>query len=140
MTAPPYWLETLVDLIGNAMEPHSFSGPLGYRYRHDTEDELWEVMVYPTPVSLEGGPEDSAVVSPGFTLDLMPVLDAFEALEAVYWTAQSLDPYDSLSPSVAIEGRYQEHDVFLQILAEAPEDEPPGAAVTIPTSEHGTLH
>lgn len=139
MTTSPDWLETLVDLIGSAMEPHSFAGPLGYRYHHDAEDEVWEVIVYPVPVSLEDGSEDGAIVAPGFTLDLMPVLDAFEALEAVYWIAHSF-PYDALSPSVAIEGRYQQHDVSVQVLAEAPEDEPPGVAVTLPSAESGTLH
>lgn len=134
----PPWLEALVELIANAMEAHSALGPLGYRYR--CEDELWEIVLYPTPVALHGGPEDGMVVSPGFSLDLKQVLETFEEVLAAHWTAHPFSPSDCDHPSVSIEGRYQGRAVFLRILAEAPDDEPPGLAVEIPSADHGGMH
>ncbi len=137
MITPP-WLEALLELVENAMEAHSALGPLGCRYRH--EDALWEIMLYPTPVALRGGPDDGTVVVSGFSLDLKQLLEAFEEVIAVNWTSQAFGPHDSDNPSISIESRFQGQAVYLQILAEAPADESPGLTVDMPIADHGELH
>jgi hypothetical protein len=52
-------------------------------------------------------------------------MSAFEELADVNWCSQSFGPNDNRGPRISIEGVYQGHDVYLEVLAEAPEDEGP---------------
>jgi hypothetical protein len=139
MTTPPAWLDALVETTVNSMEVHSPS-TIGYRYYEADDDEPWEVILYPTPVELRGGAEDGAVLSPGFSLDLKALCEAFEEISALEWTAHPFGPRDAENPSVALEGRYQAHAVYLRILAYAPADEPPGLTLDVPPQAEGALH
>lgn len=134
----PQWLETLVQLVANAMEGYTALGPLSYRYRH--QDGVWEIVLYPTPIALRGGPDHGAIIVPGFSLDLKPLLDRFEEVIAVSWTTQPFGPDDSANPSVSIEGRFQGQTTYLQILAETPPDESPGLTLDMPSTDAGALH
>lgn len=137
MTTPP-WLEALVELVANAMQAHSALGPLAYRYRH--EDDVWAIVLYPTPVALRGGPDDGTVVFPGFSLDVKQLLAIFEELVAVNWTTQPFGPEDLDNPSITIEGRFQGQSVYLQILAEAPPDEAPRLTLDVRGADPSELH
>ncbi len=139
MTTPPAWIEALFEEIMNGIEAHS-PGNFGYRYGDADEDDLWEILLYPTPVELHGGTDDSALGIPGFSLDVKAVCDAFDVIDSLYWTAHSFGPHDQDNPSVAIEGRYQGHSVYLRILAYAPEDEPPGLTLALPSPDTDPLH
>jgi hypothetical protein len=97
-------------------------GPLGYWWRE--EEGLWEFTVFPTPVELVGGSVDGAVVAPGFHLDLEQLRAAFERVVDFGWNA--LGVVDPDGPYVWLEGIYQGQEIFLRVLAEAPEDEEPG--------------
>jgi hypothetical protein len=97
-------------------------GPLGLRYRE--EEGFWEVWIYPTPVELVGGRHDGEVVVPGFSLDLEQLHECFESVVAFHWNALGLNY--SEGPHVAIEGIFQGCEVYLQVLAYAPEGEEPG--------------
>ena len=140
MPSAPLWLDTLLDHVAQAMEAHSVLGPLGYRYLEEPEGEFWAIQIYPTVVELRGGPEDGTLIAPGFSLDLKSLLEAFEDVVAVSWVAQPFGPDDTDNPSVSIEGRYQGQAVYLQLLTEAPEDEPPGLTVDLPAPDPGGLH
>ncbi|MGF1614812.1 MAG: hypothetical protein ACFCVA_13130 [Gammaproteobacteria bacterium] len=137
MLEPP-WLETLVQQVANAIEAHSALGSLCYRYRH--QDGVWEIVLYPTSIALRGGPDDGAIIVPGFSLDLKPLLDSFEEIIAVSWTTQPFGPDDSDNPSIAIEGRFQGQTTYLQILAEAPPDESPGLTLDMSSADASALH
>ena len=104
------------------MTADSPMGPLGYRYGED--DGPWQIDLYPTPVELVGGAVDGEVVAPGFSLDIEQLRGLFDRLDAVAW--QSLGFPDGEGPHVSVEGVYQGHEVFIQVLAYAPEDEEPG--------------
>ena len=58
-------------------------------------------------------------------------MSAFEELADVNWCSQSFGPNDNRGPRISIEGVYQGHDVYLEVLAEAPEDEGPGFKVDL---------
>ena len=124
MSPPSDWLDSLVELAASCMEAHSGLGTVGYRSTE--EADLTEVLVYPTPVELVGGEEDGALVVSGFTLDIQTLTSAFEQVIAIYWYSRSLGLYDFPGANVSIEGRYQGHSVWMQILADPPEDEQPG--------------
>jgi hypothetical protein len=102
-------------------------GPLGFRYVE--EDEFWEVVVYPTPVELLGGTHDGAVVAPSFSLDLEGLRAAFDRVDDFSWNALGLNDPDG--PYVWVEGDYRGHDVWLRVLAQAPEGEDPGMKLDV---------
>ena len=107
-------------------------GTLGYRCRE--EEGFWEVAIYPKPVELVGGAEDGEVVAPGFSLDLEALRSLFERVDAFSWVALGLS--NSEGPQVSIEGLYQGHEVYVQVLAYAPEDEEPGMKLDTSPRRH----
>ncbi len=121
----PAWLDDLLEAVAHCVEPDSPMGPLGMRYWE--EDDFWEIRIFPTPVELVGGAQDGAVVLPGFTLDLRELQAAFEEIVECVWNALGLNVPEG--PHVAIEGTFQGHEVYLQVLARPPEDEEPGLKV-----------
>jgi len=129
MAEAPQWLVSLVDAVGNRMEPYSATGPLAFRWRQ--KGDFWEIAVYYTPGEVIGGAEDGAVIVSGFSLHLQELISAFEKVADACWRSHSFGPHDSLGPHISIEGIYQGHEVWLQILAEAPEDEEPGFKVDL---------
>jgi hypothetical protein len=136
---PPAWLTNLIELIMEHLDVHS-PGAFGYRYGQEEDDEVWEIMLYPTPVELQGGSADGEWVFPGFSLDLKPLYEAFDTVDVLYWTSQSFGPHDQDNPSIAFEGRFQGHSVYLSILAYAPDDELPGMTLALPPPEDGVVH
>jgi len=121
----PDWLEQLVEVVVANVEPDNVVGPLVFRYGE--EDGFWEVVLYPSPVELVGGTVDGDVVAPGFTLHLEGLRAAFQRVDELCWNALGLVGNDG--PYVVIDGEYQGHEVYLRILAYAPEDEEPGTKV-----------
>jgi len=135
---PPSWMETLIDVVLGCLEVHTLMGPLGFRF--EEENGLWAITAYPTPVELSGGAVDGMVVSPGFSLELEPLFAAFEEISDMRWSVYRYGLHDSDGPELSIEGVYEGHEVYLRVLAEAPEDEEPGikvdtSAVTVTNPE-----
>ena len=126
----PEWLDALAESVAGHITADNAAGPLGFRWRN--ADGIWELVIFPTPVELVGGAEDGAVVAPGLSLDLEGLRAEFEQILACSW--QSLGYPDDEGPHVSIEGVYHGHDVFVQILAYAPDDEEPG--MKLDTSRH----
>lgn len=116
------WLDELHDAVSACVEADSPMGPMGLRYRE--EDGLWDVWIYPTPVELVGGADDGEVVVPGFALDLDGLRAAFESVAAFGWNALGLIHPEG--PHVYVEGVFEGREVYLQVLAYAPEGEKPG--------------
>lgn len=129
MSEAPAWMESLIDLVAGCMETHSEAGPLAFRWRQ--EEDQWHIMVYPTLGELIGGADDGALVFPGFSLDIQELTTAFEELVDVHWRAQALGSHDQEGRHVSIEGVYDGHQVYLQVLSDAPEDEEPGFKVDL---------
>jgi hypothetical protein len=116
------WVDGFVEAVAACMTSDSPMGPLGYRYGE--EEGFWEIDVYATPVELVGGAVDGEVVAPGFTLDVEELRPAFDEIKALMWHSLGF-PHDE-GPRLVVEGVYQGREVFLQVLAYAPEDEEPG--------------
>ena len=129
MAEVPQWLASLIDAVGNCMESHCTSGPLVFRWRQ--EDDFWEIAVYSTLGEVVGGVEDGAIFVPGFSLDVQELMSVFDEVANLSWHSQSFGPHDNLGPHVSMEGVDQGHEVGLQVLAEAPEDEEPGFKVDL---------
>ena len=123
MSKMPQWIDDLAAVVADAMTAHAPPGRLGLRYLED--DGAWEVLVYTLPVELVGGRHDGEVVSPGFSLDIEQVRSAFTRVDDVSWQAHSLSDHDD-GPCVSVEGEYAGRQVWLRVLAFAPDDEEPG--------------
>ncbi len=113
----PDWLKVLLDLVADCTEVKSPAGPLGVRCGQ--EQDAWEVTIYPTRVELVGGAADGEVVTPGFTLDLERLREAFTRLDAFDWNALGL--HDPDGPHVYLEGDFMAHELVLRVLAQAPQ-------------------
>jgi hypothetical protein len=116
------WLDTLLQAVCACVEADSPMGPLGMNYR--VEEDFWEICIFPTPVELVGGAQDGAVVALGFTVDLEQLRASFDSIEAFGWNALGLNDPDG--PHIHVEGKFLGREVFLQLLAYAPEDEETG--------------
>lgn len=139
MTTPPAWLEALLEAIVGSIEAHG-PGHFGYRHGDPDEDDVLEILLYPTPVELHGGADDGALVTVGFSLDVKAVCDAFDSVDGLYWIAHGFGPHDRDNPSVSVEGQYRGRSVYLRILAYPPEDEPPGLTLALPSPDTEPLH
>ena len=64
---------------------------------------------------------------PGFSLDLQQLCELFESVVSFGWNALGLNWPQG--PHVYVEGVFQGREVYLQVLAYAPEDEEPGLKV-----------
>ena len=133
MSNPHPWMESLIEIVANCMEPHNELGPLAYRWRN--EGDSWVIWVYPTLGELVGGAADGTVVSPGFSLDVQELSTAFEELKDVHWKAHSFGPHDQEGQSLCFEGVYDAQDVWLLVLSQAPDDEEPGFTVDLTKRE-----
>ena len=129
---PEAWLDDLAEAVAGNMEAQSAPGPLGLRYQE--EDGIWEVVAYPKPVELVGGADDGELVTPPFALDLEGLRAVFERVDAFSWLSLGYPNGDG--PHVAIEGVYQGHEVFLQVLAYPPDDEEPGMKINTQRRDH----
>ena len=124
MKKVPPWMDSLVSIISNCMEPHSEMGPLGFLFKH--EEDSWDIIVYPFPIETADQGSHEMVTAPGFCLDLELLRSAFDRLDGIYWNAHSFGPHDAYGPHIIIEGVYQGYTVYLQILAFPPGDEMQG--------------
>src|SRR5205085_9272692 len=118
----PAWLDDFLQAVSACVEPDSSMGPLGLRYQE--EEGFWEVQIYPTPVEVVGGAHDGELVAPGFSLNLEELRSTFDSITDLGWNALELDYPEG--PHIYIEGRFQGHEVYLEVLAYAPDDEEPG--------------
>ena len=67
------------------------------------------------------------MVAPGFAVDLEGLRAGFDCIVESRWNTLGLVPGEG--PYLAIEGKFQGHELFLRILAYAPDDEEPSIKV-----------
>ena len=121
------WSQALVNEVSACLEVISPMGPMGYRYH--VEEDLVAIKVYPTPVELIGGPDDGGRVDPDFHIDLGELSNVFEDVLHMGWNALGMN--DEEGPHILVEGKFRGQDVYLQVLARAPDDEEPGLKLNV---------
>ena len=119
------WLDALLEDVGDCITTNDVMGPLGCRYGFEgDQDDFINVAVYPTPTELVGGAVDGEIVEPDFSVDLEQLRTIFDHFDDFGW--QAIGEHDPDGPHIWVEGYYREREVYLRILARAPEDEEPG--------------
>ena len=125
----PSWLEPLVESVATAMTVHGPEGPLGLRYRL-IDDKRWDVQIYPLPVEMVGGAHDGGLAAPGFSLDLRAIAAAFDWAGELGWDPHGTRPDNAdAGPCFWVMGEFAGREVWLRVLAYAPEDVAPAAKV-----------
>ena len=115
----------------NGIEAHSEAmTSFAYRYQQEADSEAWMIILYPSPIEISHE-SDRARVAPGFSLDLLSLCSAFDEVTELSWNTTGFDSEDHDTPSIIIEGRYQEHDLYLEVRADAPDDEPVAMSLDI---------
>lgn len=131
MTETPDWLDALAEWVMNGIEAHSEAmTSLTYRYRQEAESDSWMIILYPSPIEI-CHESDRVRAAPGFSLDLQSLFAAFDEVTELSWNATGFDSEDHDTSSIIIEGRYQGHDLYLEIRADAPDDEPAAMSLDI---------
>jgi hypothetical protein len=129
MTQPPEWLSALADLIAEAIIGVDAPAPLGCHFFHNESVDQWEITLFPGATEIVGGRHDGRVKPSPFALDLARLSWVLNDVERFHWQTHSLGDSDDLGPHVSLEGTYEDHNVWLRILAEAPEQFPIGRRV-----------
>ena len=124
MTAPPEWLTRLSEHLLGAVIPSDVLAPVGCHYT--CVDSIWEVTLFPGATEVVGGAMDGKRCTSRFTLDLATVHGLMSEIGDFYWQTLPYDRNDELGPHVAIAGKYEDHQVWVRILARAPQRFTPG--------------
>lgn len=128
--AEPSWIRTLVEsVVLPAVTPHSFAGPLGYRYWPPDDPQnlkrRWLIAVYPAPGEYVGPTQyDGALVVSGFSLDVGEITRHFEQIDTVGWHAPAMYTGDLDGPRIIVEGEFLSNRVSLHVHREPPPSEP----------------
>jgi hypothetical protein len=124
----PEWMEPLIEAIAANMSAHGPNSPLGLRYRQ--LDDVWDMLVYATPVEMIGGAHDGGRACPSFSFDVEGLRSAIGQVDSVTWEphgARTVD--DDVGPCIVIRGRFGSHAILLRVLAHAPLDVEPAVKV-----------
>jgi hypothetical protein len=123
----PGWLKDFAEVVSSGLMTGRASGKLGLRYRVDGGS--WEISVYPLPAGAAGegikGPARSANVA----WDIEKLRSVFDRIDGSGWYAACSD--ETESPYVWLEGEYQDHEVFLRLLAGEPDHLEPGDGMEV---------
>lgn len=119
MSRNPEWLKRLVERVCGCIDLLQDAPPIGCHFAE--HDDTWEVTVFVASTEIVGGVHDGRRIPSLFVADLSQVLLVFESVESCGWQPHRVDKEDELGAHVAIHGQFEGHQVWLRILAEAPE-------------------
>ena len=121
---PPLWLVRFANLVTRAFHSAEQLPPVGCHFhRNEEEGDLsaeWEVTLFTSSTEVFGGALDGSCSAARFMLDLKVLIEAFDAIESLYWQAQTMADDDEVGPHVGVEGSFEGHAVWLRITAEPP--------------------
>ncbi len=130
---PPRWIERLGQLTSRAFHSSGLLAPIGCHFHQNDEldGSQWEVTLFVSSTEFFGGPNDGKVVASRFMLDLKEVLEAFDAVDSLYWQTHVMAEDDQLGPHIGVEGEFEGNAVWLRITAEPPAQFQPGRSVDL---------
>lgn len=138
----PYWIKALVDdVVIEAMQPHGFIGPLGYRWwEPDSPNNSfagWQIVVFPTPNEVKGATaHDGSRYVSGFRLDVGRIIQAMGGtVESVVWNAPMQYNGDLDGPELSVQGQFAGRHIWLRFFHIPPPDEPPSFYVNPDSGE-----
>ena len=119
MVSPPHWLSTFANSVAAHIYSFDDLSPLGCHFQK--VDHVWEVTVFASHTEIVGGSRDGRILQSSFTVDIQKILDEFSHVESVTWQSQTIDRQDELGAHLAIEGRHEDKNIWLRVIAKAPQ-------------------
>jgi hypothetical protein len=119
MVSPPDWLSRLANAVTANFRSYDTLSPVGCHFQ--LVHNIWEVTLFASRTEIVGGAQDGSTCDSSFSVDVMNLVDQFTTVDSVSWQTQSLGQRDELGSHLAIEGTYDDNQVWLRITAEAPE-------------------
>ncbi len=107
----PAWLVRLVELVAELFEPFEPVARVGFECA--LADDVWTVALYLGAAEIVGGPFDGRIVHANFTFDVRRLVELFDRVDELSWTA--LPEPEPLSAERADAGRPKERS-FLTVL------------------------
>ena len=124
----PAWVEALVEVVREAVQPLGFIGHLGYRLWEPGSVynifDGWMLAVFPTANEFSGGPDDGAHVVSGFRLDISHLTEVFSEVENLSWSAPAQYNEYLDGPEIVVQGTVLGKHVLLRVYSLPPPDEP----------------
>lgn len=120
MAAPPSWLARMTNDVATQMWGVDILAPIGCHYFFNEAVGHWEVTLFVSSTEVVGGARDGQTVTSRFTLDLSQIQGLFDEVTGFHWQAQQLGSEDEIGPHVSLEGKYEGQDVWVRVLASAP--------------------
>ncbi|MCA9060857.1 MAG: hypothetical protein KDA96_20080 [Planctomycetaceae bacterium] len=120
--SPPTWLRWFANDCSRGFAGGCALAPVGCHFYFDDEAERWEVTLFISRTEVVGGPMDGRTLPAGVIVDIQRVTSSFDSVSEVCWQAERLADTDDLGNHVSVTGIARGHQVWLRILANAPDD------------------
>jgi hypothetical protein len=111
------WLKEFAEVVSSGLLTDRPTDKLGLRYRVD--GGYWEITVYPLSVGAAGEEIKGNARSENVAWDIEKLQSVFDRIDGLGWYAACSD--ETESSYVWLEGGYQDHEVFLRLLAAEPD-------------------
>lgn len=127
------WLNDLTERIAERLLPVDLPPPLGCHVHR--EDDVTEVTLFFGGTETLGGLADGTYRPARFHFDMAGVTEVFDEVTSFFWQPLTIDSEDDLGPHVSIEGTFEGNEVWLRVLARAPETVSAGVVANAFTGE-----
>jgi hypothetical protein len=124
MASPPDWLSMFVNAVAANIHSHDVLSPLGCHFQ--LVKNVWEITVFASRTEIVGGSEDGRSCHSSFDVDIKAVADLMTHVDGISWQTQPLDKFDELGAHLAVEGQYEDKQIWLRITSTSPERFDPG--------------
>jgi len=129
MPVPPNWLKSMANQVASLMYDVDVLAPIGCHFFHNANRDEWEVTLFASSTEIVGGEWDGVLAPSKFCFDILKLGEIFEEVSSLHWQALPVDYDDQLGCHISIEGRYEDHQVWVRVLAESPEEFEPGRRI-----------
>jgi len=122
----PPWVTELIDRVADLFEPTTGVGRVGFECQ--LAEDCWVVGMYLGSTEIIGGPDDGQTQQSNFHFDLLELIDCFNNIERVRWSAfpEGTDDASTACSLITIEGCVGENSLRLKVYANPPADAGPG--------------
>lgn len=124
--SPPAWLRWFANGAAQAILDTAMHAPIGCHYHYGEKLGEWEVTVFVSDTEVVGGRRDGTLVPYAIQVDLQEAIKLFDEMPRVYWLAGAEGKDNELDQHLSMEGSVKGHQVWLRILAQAPQQSSPG--------------
>ncbi len=133
--SPPAWLRWFANDAARAILDSASHAPIGCHYHFGEEHHEWEVTVFVSDTEVVGGPRDGTLVPCSVQVDVSHAVGLFDDVPKIYWQSGVVQKGGHTDQYVSLEGPVRGHQVWLRVLAQAPQQAGAGRLLHASTGE-----